>query len=131
MTEIGPSGEHAPDPCRERTTTANGRHGVRVRKCFCRQCRREWVWNQKLMAWLLLLHCRQCRSSDLALLEVMHELARWDEGLYLDEHGSIRPLGDAVRSPGEIQPQLTEIECLNCGHTWRPQRRFAGPDLTS
>lgn len=72
------------------------------------------------------LRCHRCGSADLALNEIIHECARYDEGLYLDADGAIRARGDAVLSPGEIQPELTEIECLSCGHSWRPRRRFAG-----
>jgi ribosomal protein L37E len=72
------------------------------------------------------LRCHRCGSADLALLEIYHECGVYDEGLYLDADGAIRAHGSAVLSQGEIQPQLTEIECRACGHAWHPRRRFAG-----
>jgi predicted nucleic-acid-binding Zn-ribbon protein len=74
----------------------------------------------------LKLRCHRCRSADLALNEIIYEHARYDEGLYLDADGAIRAHGHATFSSGEIQPRLTEIECLNCGHSWHPRRNFAG-----
>ncbi len=72
------------------------------------------------------LRCHRCGSADLVLNEVIHEHVRYEEGLYLDGAGVIRALGVNIRTPGDPQPKLTEIECLNCAHSWHPRRRFAG-----
>lgn len=72
------------------------------------------------------LLCHRCGSADLSLMEVRHEVAIYDEGLYLDADGRIRAHGKGISTAGETQPQLTEIECLNCGHSWHPRRDFAG-----
>lgn len=74
------------------------------------------------------LCCHRCGSAALVLIEVFQSHARYDEGLYLDQ-GAIHAHGEAVISPGDIQPRLTEIECEGCGHTWHPRRRFAGVEL--
>lgn len=66
------------------------------------------------------LCCHRCGSAELALNEVIHEHARYQEGLFIDESGAIRARGEATFSPGDPQPRLTEIECLSCGHFWHP-----------
>lgn len=72
------------------------------------------------------LCCHRCGSAELVLSETRYEHATYDEGLYLDETGAIRARGEGISAAGEIQPNLTEIECSACGHSWRPRRRFAG-----
>ncbi len=75
------------------------------------------------------LRCHRCGSADLALNEVIHEHARYEEGLYLDEAGAIRARGEAIFSPGDPQQHLTTIECNDCGHSWHPRRNFAGAEI--
>jgi hypothetical protein len=72
------------------------------------------------------LRCHYCGSDDLALNEVVQEHLRYDEGLYIDESGTIMARGEGVASPGLPQPGLTEIECLGCGKSWHPRRPFGG-----
>jgi hypothetical protein len=72
------------------------------------------------------LRCHRCKSPDLVLHETRHEHAEIVGGLVINEEGRIEGHGDAWFTPGEIQPQLTRIECNGCGHEWRPRRLFAG-----
>lgn len=73
------------------------------------------------------LRCHRCGSPDLILREARLEHAEYDEGLYVDQDGRIRAHGEGTSAAGEIQPQLTEIECPGCGHCWHPRRGFGGP----
>lgn len=72
------------------------------------------------------LRCHRCRSENLILRETRHEHAEWDGGLIVDADGQIRAWGDGIFTPGDIQSQLTRIECEDCGHDWHPRRWFAG-----
>jgi hypothetical protein len=76
------------------------------------------------------LKCHRCGSDALILNEVFLTHVRYDEGLIVTPEGTIRALGDGgVSTPGDPYPQMTEIECEDCGHSWRPRRRFAGAIL--
>ena len=74
------------------------------------------------------LRCHRCRSAELVLHEAYLEHSAWDGGLFINGQGRIEARGAGYLSPGEIQPQLTEIECRSCGHRWHPRRTFAGPE---
>jgi len=70
------------------------------------------------------LTCHQCGSGDLTLNEVRHEYA-FAAGLVLVDN-KIWATRPADFEAGEIQPDLTRVTCHDCGHHWRPRRRFAG-----
>lgn len=73
-----------------------------------------------------LLVCHRCRSTNLILREVRHEIAEWSDGLFIRDDGQIVAAGTGYSYAGDVQPQLTEIECGGCGHIWHPKRQFAG-----
>ena len=75
------------------------------------------------------LECHRCSSADLVLYETHLEHAEFDGGLFVSEEGRIEARGDAHFTAGEIQPALTRIKCMSCGHEWHPRRAFAGTTL--
>lgn len=72
------------------------------------------------------VRCRRCGSADLILHEACLEWAEYDGGLFLTPAGEITAGGEVYRNAGEIQEQLTRIECRSCRHEWHPRRRFIG-----
>lgn len=72
------------------------------------------------------LRCYGCGSTDLVLHETRYEHAEYDGGLFVNEQGRIQALDSGISTPGEIQPELTRIECTACGYDWHPRRPFAG-----
>jgi hypothetical protein len=72
------------------------------------------------------LTCHRCGSPDLVLHETYLEHSEFDGGLFINDQGRIEARGEAVHTPGDIQPRLTRIECLACRHEWRPRREFSG-----
>jgi hypothetical protein len=72
------------------------------------------------------LKCHRCGSAELVLRETRYEHAKYDGGLFVNDHGRIEARGDGWFTPGDIQPALTRIECESCGHGWHPRRQFDG-----
>lgn len=75
------------------------------------------------------LKCHRCHSADLVLRETHLEHAEFDGGLFVNGEGRIEARGNGIFTAGEIQPGLTRVECLSCGHEWRPRREFTGTML--
>lgn len=75
------------------------------------------------------LKCHRCGSPELVLYETYHEHGQYDGGLFVNDEGQIQARGGATMRQGEVQPNLTRIECESCGHDWHPRRPFTGGEV--